>query len=133
MRDVLRKTPKVGDVVYYVGSGYDDLTVGHAYVVRGIDVDGDVIINDDYGENDYIPVENYGNFQVETAVDDDPGLISINIRNPLDTTSTALLDVVVDERGLKTLQTLEIAHEKATARARIEAQIKELQEELKKI
>lgn len=133
MGEVLKRKPQVGDTLLYVGQTNDYLTHDKMYIVQGVDIeDGEPYVFDDDGDNEYIRPHQYANFHT-VSLAKDPGMIDISDDFGVDTTGTTTVRVTVDAKGLETLRALQRDHQRATKRVEIEAKIKALEEELKKI
>jgi hypothetical protein len=133
MGEVLKRKPIVGETLLYVGQTNYYVTHGKTYVVAGIDDDGDAFVIDDDGDAEYVRHHSYGNYQVLSDVEEDPGYLDVYERYPIDTTGTGKIEVVVDEKSLALLYKLQRQHERAKARRKIKEKIAALEEELKKI
>lgn len=124
------RKPNVGEVIRRIAMSDYEFEEGDKYEIVGLNKDGEPLLRDKYGDITHLEDYEYSEFEL---VEEDPGFIDVNIRNPIDETGHGKIEVIVDERGLKTIIDLQEKHRKLTEAEEIKKQIAELEKKLKEL
>lgn len=131
----LEQRPNVGEKVKRIAADNGDTAQGNEYLIINIDVDGDPEFIDDRGHTNYIARDEYANYELVVAPTEDPGYFEVHTKPPTDLEDGELfaIEVTVDLKGYERLRALEVQHVKAVEAARLQAMIKSLQDQLKRL
>lgn len=122
------RKPKVGEVIRRIAMSDYEFEEGATYEIIGESGYGKPKLRDKYGDITHLEEYEYSEFEI---VEQDPGFIDVNLRNPIDETGYGKIEVIVDKLGLKTIVDLQEKHLKLTEASEIKKQIAELEKKLK--
>lgn len=124
------RKPMVGEVIRRIAMSDYEFEEGATYEIIGESLNGEPMLLDKYGDTTHLEEYEYSEFEL---VEQDPGFIDVNIRNPIDETGYGKIEVIVDELGLKSIVDLQEKHLKLTEAEELKKQIAELEEKLREI